>query len=718
MTSERRTRPIALKQPTPVMPTCTPRLKKLHRGLTSYKVTSLYLTHAQTNAQVLFMAKNDTILLDAILQQAAEAANGVNKGEIFEQFALEQILKNFDLTKDEIESGWTDGGNDGGIDGFYVFVNGILLTDAKDFQWPKTSAELQVYIVTCKHRDGFQQAPLDSLLASLQEIFDLDKSDTQLIGSYSNEIKEARSLFIAAYKQLSLHRPKLAFSIYYASRGETHQLGQSISARGHQLAKLITSYFSASKADFTALGSTELVELYREVKSFALDLPVQECLTSGQEGYVVLAKLGDFCSFVGDEKKQLRRYLFDSNVRAYLGSNLVNADIAETLSNSSAPNFWWLNNGVTILATSASLVGKTLKLKDIQIVNGLQTTESIFRHFTSIEFREDDQRSLLVKVIVSQDENVRDQVIRATNNQTSVEPAALHATDRIQRDIEQILLKHEWYYERRTNYFKNEGRPSARIISPIVLASGSVALLLKNPGRSSKLKQKNLRPDEAYQAVYAEFHPIDAWPAVVTIIRESEKAILGSHTTKRGGRSQHLSAWRGVLAYVIASRVIGTFSFDPQALAKIDLSIVTESFASETWQIFSTVDSTDRNAKVGESRIITICNHAAALYDIKGVPLSGKRELPTQTKSVAQYSETVFDDEDFLIAVNSALPDQPWKPGSHAKVAKDLKVGQTRVNSAIQTLIRRGLRYKQKDGVVFDRHGVEIMRDLSRAPVV
>ena len=50
-------------------------------------------------------------------------------------------------------------------------------------------------------------------------------------------------------------------------------------------------------------------------------------------------------------------------------------------------------------------------------------------------------RTLLIKVLVSTDVLVRDRIIRATNNQNAVELASLHATDKIQRDIEEILEK-------------------------------------------------------------------------------------------------------------------------------------------------------------------------------------------------------------------------------------------------------------------------------------
>ncbi|WFP48955.1 AIPR family protein [Methylomonas sp. EFPC3] len=661
------------------------------------------------------MAKNDAVLLDSLLQQQLAAKPDTDVGELFERFVLEQILKNFDLSNEELDFGWTDGSLDGGIDGFYVLVNGRLLTDPKDFSWPRSAAEIQVFLVTCKHHDTFQQVPLDAMLASVQELFDLSRNTANLTGSYSAEIRKCREVFIAAFRQLSLYRPTLSFKVIYASRGDTRLLGDSVSARAKQLTTLLSSYFSASTATFTALGASELVELHREVKSFALDLPVQECLTADQEGYVVLARLKDYGVFVSDDKGQLRRYLFDSNVRAFLGGNLVNVDIAQTLANPLAPNFWWLNNGVTILATSASLVGKTLKLKDIQIVNGLQTTESIYRHYATSPSQQEDRRSLLVKVIVSQEESVRDQVIRATNNQSLVEPAALHATDRIQRNIEEILIRHDWYYERRTNYFKNEGRPEARIISPLVMATGSVALLLKNPVKSSKLKQKHLRTTEAYQAVYSETFPIDAWPVVAALIRGAEIAILRSQQARHGGRGQYLSAWRGLLAYLAAVRTLGTFSYSLRQLASLDVSLLTETYMSECWTAMVDALGGLGSNKLNEGRLTRITEAVTSLWALSGQPTDGRRDIPSIATYQVQAPKST-EPEEFLKAVNDALPPQPWKPGVHITVAQQIKVKPFRVSKAIQTLIARGVWMQQRDGVVFDQLGNELMRDETRSP--
>lgn len=74
------------------------------------------------------MASNDQIILDQVLsQQRQNIAPTLDQATYFGMFAAEQVLKDFDLSYDEIESGIVDGGGDGGIDGFYAFANGELL---------------------------------------------------------------------------------------------------------------------------------------------------------------------------------------------------------------------------------------------------------------------------------------------------------------------------------------------------------------------------------------------------------------------------------------------------------------------------------------------------------------------------------------------------------------------------------------------------------------
>src|SRR6266568_2908108 len=328
------------------------------------------------------MAKNDVILLDGIIdQRLAECLPSRERDEVFEFLVLEETLKDYDLSRDEIESGWVDGRDDGGFDGVYILINGHLLEDSNDFAWPRTHASIDVWLITSKHHSTFLQVTLDAILASIQELFDLSRTRGELHGSYSEDLLSFRSLLESTLRRLSIGRPKLSFNIVYASRGDTNEVGASVAARARQIEGEMHKLFSSCSARFRFSGASELVELHRKSKTFSLDLPFLEHLATGKDSYVLLVRLEDYWKFVSDEDGNLRRYLFDSNVRDYLGTSGVNEDIARSLGDSEAPDFWWLNNGVTILATSATIPGKTIQLQDIQVVNGLQTTETIFRHF-------------------------------------------------------------------------------------------------------------------------------------------------------------------------------------------------------------------------------------------------------------------------------------------------------------------------------------------------
>lgn len=71
------------------------------------------------------MSANDRIILDKILEQKRkELAPDIPTSKFFEIFTAEQILKDYDLSYDEIESGIVGDGGNGGVDSLYVFLNG------------------------------------------------------------------------------------------------------------------------------------------------------------------------------------------------------------------------------------------------------------------------------------------------------------------------------------------------------------------------------------------------------------------------------------------------------------------------------------------------------------------------------------------------------------------------------------------------------------------
>jgi hypothetical protein len=663
------------------------------------------------------MAKNDKVLIDGIIDDRIEQKLPSEKrDEAFEYFSFEQILKEYDLSYDEIIQGSVDGRNDGGIDGIFILINGHVLADPETFKWPKSGSILEAWIITCKHHDTFKQAPLDNLAASIVELLDFTVESTALQGDYSEQILRYRENLKLAYRKVSPRLSQFTINFCYASRGNTNEMGDSIISRANQITTIAKEAFGNSSSQFYFFGSTELIDLNRKTPNFSLEFPFIDDLSSG-ETYILLVNLKDYYSFIQDNGK-LRRYLFDSNVRDFMGLNRVNEDIRETLSNIDSPDFWWLNNGVTILGTGASVIGKIIQIQDIQIVNGLQTSESIFRYF---ENGGDDpqNRSVLVKVIVSKDNKVRDAIIRATNNQTTVELSALHATDKIQRDIEDILKRNDYYYERRTNYYKNIGASSARMVTPLFLASGFVNLILKAPDQASRLRSKFMRSESSYEKVFSAETDLNVWLPIAHILKYTDAFLESIRPIGNGASENFLKSKRQLLSFITISRIFKTFNFSINDLIKLDLSKYTNDELQISWEFIKSIN-TDFPKKNNVTRrlFVMVCQEAHEKWTIKGIgrfttgvpfeSLSGNKDSRRYTVSKSQVSM------DFALKVNELLPAQPWKPRLHREIIEKLDCTMDEYFDAVKLLIDEGMRYNQKDGVVYNEDGNVICFDEER----
>ncbi len=566
-------------------------------------------------------------------------------------------------------------------------------------------------LITCKHHDTFKQATLDALIATLTEILDFGIEDSALTGAYSQTLLRMRNNLKFAYRKLSPRLASFSVDINYASRGDTSDVGSEVQARGNQIASLVEESFGSCSAKFSFIGSTELIDLHRRIPNYTLELPFVEALAKG-ERYVVLVQLSDYFTFISDNGK-LRRYLFDSNVRDFMGLNRVNEDIKSTLDDPASPDFWWLNNGVTILATSAAITGKSIQANDVQIVNGLQTTESIFRHFSNSPAERDD-RSVLVKVIVTQDAAVRDAIIRATNNQTDVELASLHATDKIQRDIEDVMLRHGLFYERRKNFYANQGHTPSELVSPLYAAAGYVALILKAPFTSAMLRSKFMRSPESYESVFDGNAPLEVWPKIVHILKlvdaELEKLRPQAKVNER-----FLKSWRYITAFLILAEKFRRFTFSVQDVINFELAYISSATVDRVWfELNKQPNATTRMGGWNSRRnVLLACEAWAQLFRI-----SDLRGLSTLTAGKRAFgktaSPTVLVTDEFVSKVKALLPEQPWKPGLHRKISALLHCDDIEYFSAVDRLIEDGHFFTQQNGVLYDKEGNVVSFDSER----
>jgi hypothetical protein len=164
---------------------------------------------------------------------------------------------------------------------------------------------------------------------------------------------------------------------------------------------------------------------------------------------------------LGEMYRKIGRKLFAKNIRAWLGPTDINESMAETIKKE-PDNFWYYNNGVTIVCDDAKRETQggedVIIINGAQVINGQQTTRTLY---------ENDSRNtnILVKIIKiprdSEDEVDYDKlvnsIVRATNWQNYISPSDLVSNDYIQVFLEKELRKVGYQYIRK-KMSKSEAR--------------------------------------------------------------------------------------------------------------------------------------------------------------------------------------------------------------------------------------------------------------------
>lgn len=485
------------------------------------------------------MSTNDRALLDGILSSRKTAvAPDIADDKFFELFLAEQLLWDRDLSWEELLEGIIGGGGDGGIDALYIFCNGALLaTDSPPFE-SRSTVQYELFVIQAKRATGFTEITVDKLQSSLVDLFNFDNDLQGLKNRYNSELIEIIALFRNSYISNAGKFPAVSFKIFYGTRGfEVHP---NVLRKSNNLNEALERLFSAGEFTFSFVTPSNLIEMARRQRPTTLDLRVAEVISTSAEGWIALVALDAYFDFVSTESGELRRAIFESNVRDYEGNAKVNASIRGTLEDGEGDDFWWLNNGVTVIATRAGNSGKKLTLEHPQVVNGLQTTKEIHSYVAKrraeLAETELDGRMVLVRIVVPPTDVSRDGIIRATNSQTPIPGVALRATDKIQRDIEDYFLQNGYYYERRKNYYKNEGKPISRIITIPYLAEAVLAVLLNEPHLGKpRFGGGFLRDDRAYSRIFDTARPLSSLLYSVKLTQRVEESIRFRPIEEQGG---------------------------------------------------------------------------------------------------------------------------------------------------------------------------------------
>ena len=293
------------------------------------------------------MTNNDQILLGELLKQEADDfQESFTESEFFEFYSAVQLLKEYELSYDEIKSGIAGQSLDGGADSVYIFVNGDLIKEDSNVKEKyKKNPDIELVIVQSKKETGFGEDALLKLSRLCKNLLDLEFDRQKFSGRYNEAVLSSFDLFKNTYVSLLTKRPSLKVIFYYSTMG-TH-VHQNVQKQADDLITDVKGLLPASEVIVNFVGAKELVALSQERPNEVFRLPtVANPLSTSENVFVALTNIRDYYKFISDKNGKLLRHIFESNVRDYQGKTNVNKEIQATLQSESKEEFWWLNNGV------------------------------------------------------------------------------------------------------------------------------------------------------------------------------------------------------------------------------------------------------------------------------------------------------------------------------------------------------------------------------------
>lgn len=534
---------------------------------------------------------NNQLLIREYIKQQCVNSHFSQESDYFEFLASSQALRDYDLSDEEIESGLTGNGGDGGCDGVYLFFNDILVGDEfiENLENIPRETTIQLCIVQAKNELSFGE---DAIMKWKTTSDNLLRFDNQL-DIYRTRYTERVISFFQNFKDLriKLLTSKVRLSFKYIYVAVANELHPNVQAQADELCDQVHQLFPGAttevRVDF--IDASHLMELIntQAMQHFNLPLVENPIAAGNRKDFVALVNLAHYYSFITDENGTLRKYIFESNVRDYQGHNSVNNEIHNTLSEDTSEDFWWLNNGVTILASDISqATPKQLLITNPEIVNGLQTSNEIYQFFKEHpEKLEQEGRNILLRIIVPEDENSRDRIILATNSQTSIPSVALRSTDPIHRQIEMYFKARGLFYDRRKNYYKNQGKKSNEIVSIAFLGQCLMSLFLGKPNYARARPSTLLSNEEYYKKLYIENTDLELYFKSASLGKRVERFIKSSPDYLQAEKSDILF----YVVYCVICLRLHSAEITIQQFKEIDINSIKDEEISHAAQIVSTV---------------------------------------------------------------------------------------------------------------------------------
>lgn len=360
-------------------------------------------------------------------------------------FAILMVATILGISDEEAADAITDGSKDRGVDAIFIDdSNGIHVFQFKYVNSFQAS------------KKNFPSGEIDKLISYFKDVLDENKkmraSCNPLIWNKTQETWTA------------LKRPAPRFHIHFCGNLEFMEPSEKVRA--------IESLQQEQHCDVHHHSLATISKLFVDRVKPKIDGTINvvdkdyfERTDGDIKGMICSVEAKEIVSLASDPKdlSKVLNDLFNDNVRVYLSkSNPINKKIIQSALSDSNAHFWYLNNGITITCDSFSYVkghrSPRVSLKNIQIVNGGQTTHALFEAYQ----REKDVLEnvlVLLRIIETKSMDISAAIAESTNSQTPIKGRDLRSNDDIQKRLEVAFKDVGYFYERKAKQWQKQERP-------------------------------------------------------------------------------------------------------------------------------------------------------------------------------------------------------------------------------------------------------------------
>jgi hypothetical protein len=432
----------------------------------------------------------DNLLAEFSKQHGIE---GFSEDRRFEHFcSYITVRRHFGETFDTADVvttiGNESGGNDTGIDGIAILVNGVLVTDVDVLSELSDVGYLDVtfVFVQADRSSSFDGSKIGTFGFGVGDFFNETPSLPR-----NTRVAEAAEIMRAIYDQSSkFKRGNPVCRLYFATTGKL-QDDPNLEGRRSSVEADLSGTQLFRDVEFVLLDAADIQKLYQQTQnaisreflfsrqSVLPDIPGVE------RAYLGILPGSQFLKIVTDDSGDMLSVLFYDNVRDWLDFNTVNDEIKKTIVEDKQ-RFVLMNNGVTIIARNLQRTGDKFLIEDYSIVNGCQSSHVLFDQRELV----DDAVNIPVRLIGTQDEDVINAIIRATNRQTPVSEEQFYALEEFSKSLERYFQTYDGdlklYYERRTHQYDRLKVEKTRIVTPANVIKAFAGMFLGEAHRTTR----------------------------------------------------------------------------------------------------------------------------------------------------------------------------------------------------------------------------------------